>query len=128
MLWLTTIHIWSIPSRIDAARRYNDSGAVQSGPTNPRVAPAFDIVEEFTGPDDIIVYYRARTLTLYTDRRALQLGKTAIEAMTNLADYFMQNRQSDYSQPVATDRELEALGYLVVHDDPNWRLWRIPDD
>jgi len=128
VLWLTTIHIWSIPSRIDTARRYNDSGAVQSGPTNPRVAPAFDIVEEFTGPDDIIVYYRARTLTLYTDRRALQLGKTAIEAMTNLADYFMQNRQSDYSQPVATDRELEALGYLVVHDDPNWRLWRIPDD
>jgi hypothetical protein len=128
VLWLTTIHIWSIPARLDSANRYNDSGAVQSGPTNPRVASAFEIIDEHTRPDDIIVYYRARTLTLYTDRRALQLSTTAIPTMTAVADYFMQNRQSDYSQPVATDAELEALGYEVVYDDPNWRLWRIPQD
>jgi signal transduction histidine kinase len=127
-MWLTTIHIWSIPSRIDSARRYNDSGAVQSGPTNPRVTPAFEIVEDNTRPDDIIVYYRARTMTLYTDRRTLQLSTSAIPTMTRTADYFMQNRRSDYSQPVATDSELEALGYEVVYDDPNWRLWRVPDD
>jgi len=125
-LWLTTIHLWSIPSKIDAASRYNDSGAVQSGPTNERALDAFAIIEEHTRPDDIIVYYRARTLTLYTDRRALQLGTTAIPTMTQVADYFLQSVQSDYSQPVATSGELLALGYVVVFEDANWRLWRIP--
>ncbi len=125
-LWLVTIHVWSIPSKIDAASRYNDSGAVQSGPTNERSTDAFEIVEDHTRPDDVIVYFRARTLTLYTDRRSLQLGTTAIPEMTQIADYFMQNLNSDYSQPVATEAELETLGYEVVFEDANWRLWRIP--
>ena len=126
LLWLVAIHVWSIPSRVDAASRYNESGAVQSGPTNPRIAPAFDMVIEHTRPDDIIVFYRARTLTLYTDRRAVQLGTTAISKMSKIADYFMQNRQSDYSQPVASVSELRARGYEIVAEDAYWRLWRIP--
>jgi hypothetical protein len=128
LAWLVVIHLWSIPSKIDAAARFNDSGSVQSGPTNPKIEPAFEMVEEHTRPDDIIVFYRARTLTLYTDRRALQLGTTAISTMTELGDYFMQNKQSNYSQPVATPAELEALGYEIVAEDTYWRLWRIPHD
>ena len=125
-LWLATVHMWSIPSKIDAASRFNDAGSVQSGPTNERAVDAFAIVEEHTRPDDIIVFFRARTLSLYTDRRALQLGTTAIPTMTQMADYYMQNIQSEYSQPVATRAELEALGYVVAFEDANWRLWRIP--
>lgn len=128
LVWLTVIHARAIPARLDSARRFNDSGAVQSGPTNPRVERAFEIIDEYTRPDDIIVYYRARTLTLYTDRRALQLSPSAISTMTDIADYYLQNRISNYSQPMATDGELEALGYEVVHTDPEWRLWRIPHD
>ena len=125
-LWLATVHMWSIPSKIDAASRFNDAGSVQSGPTNERAVDAFAIIEEHTRPDDIIVFFRARTLSLYTDRRALQLGTTAIPTMTQMADYYMQNIQSEYSQPVATRAELEALGYVVAFEDANWRLWRIP--
>jgi hypothetical protein len=128
LVWLTVIHAGAIPARLDSARRFNDSGAVQSGPTNPRAERAFEIIDEYTRPDDIIVYYRARTLTLYTDRRALQLSPSAISTMTDIADYYLQSRISDYSQPLATDGELTALGYEVVHTDPEWRLWRIPHD
>lgn len=124
--WLSVVHVWELPSRMDAAQRYNDRGAIQSGPTNPRTEAAFEIVEEHTRPDDIIVFYRARSLTLYTERRALQLGTTAIPAMTQLADYFLQRLGSDYSQPVATEAELRALGYELVVDETDWRLWRIP--
>ena len=124
LLWLVAIHVWSIPSRVDAASRFNDGGGVQSGPTNPKIEGSFEMVLEHTRPDDIIVVRRARTLTLYTDRRALQL--TSVDRMTELADWYLQYKPENYSQPVASPEELEAIGYELVDEDPYWRLWRIP--
>jgi hypothetical protein len=126
LVWLVAIHVWSIPSKVDAADRYNDGGNVQSGPTNPKVEGSFEMVLDHTRPDDIIVVRRARTLTLYTDRRALQL--TSIARMTDLADWFLQYKPENYSQPVASPEDLEALGYELVDEDAYWRLWRIPHD
>lgn len=124
LVWLVLVHVWAIPSKVDAAHRYNDAGSVQSGPTNPRITPAFDMVLEHTRPDDIIVVRRARTLTLYTDRRALQLS--SVERMSQLGDWFLQYKPENYSQPAATPRELTALGYELVEENSHWRLWRIP--
>ena len=124
IVWLSAIHVWSIPSRVDAAARFNDSGSIQSGPTNPKITPSFEMVLEHTRPDDIIVVRRARTLTLYTDRRALQL--TSVGTMTELADWFLQYKPENYSQPVASPEELRSLGYELVDEDAYWRLWRIP--
>lgn len=124
ILWLTATHLWSIPSKVDAAARYNDGGNIQSGPTNPRITASFDMVLEHTRPDDIVVVRRARTLTLYTDRRALQL--TSIDRMSELGDWFLQYKPENYSQPVASPEELRALGYELVDEDDSWRLWRIP--
>ena len=76
--------------------RFNDSGATQSGPTNPRNEPVYDAILKNTHFDDIILYYRARTLTLYTDRRAYQT--TSVNNLWK-CDYFMQSLSSDYSQP-----------------------------
>ena len=84
------------------------------------------MVLDHTRPDDIIVVRRARTLTLYTDRRALQL--TSIARMTDLGDWFLQYKPENYSQPVASPEELRALGYELVDEDAYWRLWRIPHD
>ncbi|CAN5518574.1 hypothetical protein BH24ACT5_BH24ACT5_26900 [soil metagenome] len=124
LLYLTAVHTWSVKDKVADAHEFNDEGRVLSGPTNPKVADAFPAVLANTRPDDIIVYYRARTMTLYTDRRALQTNSFA--KMAGLGDYFMQNLNSDYSQPTVTETQLLNAGFDLVWDDDNWRLWRIP--
>ena len=124
-LWVTTLHVWALPSRLDVARHFNDSGATQSGPTNPRNEPVYDAILKNTHFDDIILYYRARTLTLYTDRRAYQT--TSVNNLWK-CDYFMQSLRSDYSQPRITGPELIQRGFTMVWANDDWRLWRCPAD
>jgi hypothetical protein len=124
-LWLSVYHVTDLPRRIDAAEQFNDSGAVQRGPMQEQNQRAMEIIEEHTRPGDIVVYYRARTATLYTGRRALQT--TSLDRMSSLGDWFLQNKTENYSQVVATFDQLVDAGYELVYEDTNWRLWRIPD-
>lgn len=125
-LWLVVLHVWALPARVDAADAFNASGQVQSGGLTARTEPAFDAILKYTRQDDVVVYYRVRSMTLYTDRRGVQT--TLIDKAARLGDYFMQNLRSNYSQPVATEGELSARGWVVVWEDANWRLWRIVRD
>ena len=124
-LWLAVYHVTDLPRRIDAAQTFNDSGAVQRGPALEQNQVAMEAIEKYTPPDEIVVYYRARTATLYTDRLALQT--TSLNNMVANGDWFMQNKKDNYSQVVATAQQLEAAGFELVWEDDNWRLWRIPD-
>ena len=124
-LWVTGVHLWSIPSRLDAARSFNNSGATQSGPTNPRNVPVYDAILKNTHIDDVILYYRARTLTLYTDRRAYQT--TSVNNLWK-CDYFMQSLRSDYSQPVISSEALIDRKFTIVWENPDWRLWKCDPD
>jgi hypothetical protein len=123
VLWVGVVHVWALPARVDAAQRFNDSGQVQPGGDTPRNRAAFDAINRYTRQDDIVVFYRVRTMTLYTDRRGVQTG--LIDKAERLGDYFMQNLRSDYSQPTANESQLRARGWEVVWEDGNWRLWRI---
>src|SRR5690606_32444075 len=71
-LWLSVLHVNDLPGRLRAADRYNDAGQVQPGGLTPTTAPAFAAIEEHTDTDDVVVYFRARTMTLYTGRRGVQ--------------------------------------------------------
>lgn len=126
VLWTTAVHVWVLPARVDAAQRFNDAGALQSGGDTPRNHAAFGAIETYTREDDIVVFYRVRTMTLYTGRRGVQTS--LLSKATLLADYFMQNLRSDYSQPRATKSQLLALGWEIVWEDGNWRLWRIASE
>jgi hypothetical protein len=123
-LWIAALHVHDLPARLRAADRYNDSGQVQSGGVTEISAPAFAAIERYTDADDVIVYYRVRTMTLYTGRRGVQT--TNLDKAARLGDYFMQNLQREYSQPKATENDLLARGWVVVWEDENWRLWEIP--
>ena len=83
----------------------------------------FAAVEEHTPPDAVVVFFRARTMTLYTDRRTLQT--TDVERMLQRADYYAQLRNSDYSQP-ASPGEARQLGMEEVWSDARWILWKLP--
>ena len=123
---LVVAHGVVLAGDISDAQQYNDAGRVQSGPSNPAVAPIFDAVDEFTEPDAIVAYYRARTMTLMTDRRAFQTKK--IDKISERADYYAERRNSTYWQPELTAAEARRAGFEEVWSDQRWILWRLPDD
>jgi hypothetical protein len=84
-----------------------------------------EAIEKYTPPDETVVYYRARTATLFTGRRALQT--TSFGNMVSNGDWFMQNKKDNYSQVVATADQLDASGFELVWENDDWRLWRIPE-
>ena len=84
------MHAAVLPGDISDVQDLNRIGQQPFGPTDPRVTPVFDAVERHTRPDDIIAFYRARTMTLYTDRRAFQT--TLVDRISQRADYFAQQR------------------------------------
>ena len=123
---LVVAHGVVLAGDISDAQRYNDLGRVQSGPSNPVVAPIFEAVDEFTPPDAIIVYYRARTMTLLTDRRAFQTKQ--LDRIVDRADFYAQRRNSTYWQPELTPAEARQAGFEEVWSDQRWILWRLPEN
>ena len=117
-------HLVVLPGKIGDARDYDAAGRIQSGPTNPSVAPIFDAVSAFTPPDAIIAYYRARTMTLLTDRRSFQTKD--LERISQNADYFAQRRGSTYWQPTLGVGDARRAGFEEVWSDATWILWRTP--
>ncbi|MEM9516301.1 MAG: hypothetical protein AAGA42_15730, partial [Actinomycetota bacterium] len=109
---------------ISDVRDFNNADRVQWGPANPTVDAVFDAVDEFTDDDDVVAYYRARTMTLITDRRSFQSGR--IDHIAENADYFAQRRNSTYWQPELDPVLAEQLGFVEVWSDPAWVLWRTP--
>ena len=124
LVHLLVVHAAVLPGRVSAVGKANRDGQQQTGPTSPSIAPIFAAVAEETGPDDVVAFYRARLMTMLTERRAIQT--TDLELVRQRADYFAQQRRSDYSQPDITEAEARALGFVAVWSDRNWVLWRLP--
>ncbi|MET0578805.1 MAG: hypothetical protein ABW122_09110, partial [Ilumatobacteraceae bacterium] len=125
LLYVVAVHAFALPDDVSAARDFDRSGRQQVGPTDPAITPIFEAVEQHTDPTSVIAYYRARTMTLLTDRRSIQT--TDIDRVMQSADYYAQMRYSDYSQPDITPNEAAALGLVEVWSDARWILWRVPD-
>ncbi|MBI5088290.1 MAG: hypothetical protein HZB15_05365, partial [Actinobacteria bacterium] len=123
ILWLVIVHIAAVPGKIGDAQDFNDSGRVQVGPTHPEFLPIFEAVRDHTPPDAVIDYFRARTMTLLTDRVAIQ--QTSLDRIRERADYYAQRRGRDYWQPKLTMEQGLALGFEVVWQDANWILWKV---
>ncbi len=118
-------HLVVLAGDISDAQEYNDAGRVQSGPSNPTVAPIFEAVDSLTPPDAIIAYYRARTMTLMTDRRSLQSKR--LDRIVERADYYAERRNSTYWQPDLDAGAARVAGFEEVWSDQRWILWRLPD-
>ncbi|HSP27539.1 MAG TPA: hypothetical protein VLN74_03240 [Ilumatobacteraceae bacterium] len=122
---LVVAHLVVLPGDISEAQEYNDVGRVQSGPSNPGVVPIFDAVNSLTPPDSIVAYFRARTMTLLTDRRSFQTKH--LDRIIGRADYYAERRNSTYWQPDLSAAEARRAGFVEVWSDQRWILWRLPD-
>jgi hypothetical protein len=124
LLLMVVAHLRVLPGEISDARDFDARGGVQWGPGHPDVQPVFAAVERHTRVDDVVVYYRARTMTLVTDRRSFQTDE--LDRVAQRADYFAQRRNSSYSQPELDPATARAEGWEEVWSDERWILWRVP--
>ncbi len=122
---LVVAHGVVLAGDISDAREYNNAGREQSGPSNPSVAPIFDAVNRLTPPDAIVVHFRARTMTLLTDRLSFQTKD--LDRIALRGDYYAERRDSTFWQPELTPEIAEAAGFEEIWSDQRWILWRLPN-
>ncbi|WP_040492401.1 hypothetical protein [Ilumatobacter nonamiensis] len=120
---LLIAHAVTLPTEIDDVRQFAADGRTLSGPSNPDSVPLYDAVNEMTPPDAVIAFYRARTMTLLTDRRSFQSNH--LDKVSLGADYFAQRRRDSGWQPDVD--EMATSGFVEIWSDDTWILWRIPD-
>ncbi len=125
LLYVVAVHTVVLPDDVSAAGDSDRSGNQPLGPTDAAITPIYDAVEELTEPTAVVAYYRARTMTLLTDRRTIQT--TDIDRVMQRADYYAQMRFLIYFQPYITPNEAAELGLVEVWSDNRWILWRVPD-
>ena len=95
-----------------------------NGPTTPAAVEMADAVKRCTKGNDVVAFFRARALSMLTDRKAIQSGD--INLITQRADWYMMNVGSTYSQPLVDDAMAADLGLEKVWQNAEWVLWLIP--
>lgn len=94
------------------------------GPDHPAAQEMFQAVRDRTRGDDVVAFFRARAMNLYTERRSLQL--TRADQITQRADWYAMQKNSTYSQALVSPEEGAELGWVVEWENDHWVLWRIP--
>jgi len=113
------------PSAVRDARKFDRNGGVLSGPTQATSEEMFAAVRQYTHLDDLVAFYKARALTLYTDRRAVQSKELSL--ILERADWFVMGRSGTIGIPILSDAEARAVGLTEVWSNSAWILWRVPD-
>ena len=120
----TAHHLTKVPSQVAYAADLRDMGAVLDGPDAPYAQAAFTAVRTYTHEDDVVAFFKARALTYFTGRRAVQSSE--LDVVQQRADYSMMRKDSTFSQSLVTDSEAAAMGWVKVWEDDEWVLWRLP--
>ena len=102
----------------------------QPGPQEKNQLDMFDAVRRYTKGTSIIVFNRARTMTLYTGRLSVQGND--LHFTERAGDYYAMYLEPDgtpgsYSQYALTDKEAAATGFVKIWSNPQWVLWKNPD-
>ena len=77
-----------------------------------------------THQSDVVAFFKARALTLFTDRRAVQ--SSDLQVLRERSDFFLARRGSSFSQPFVTDEQAARMGWTAVWQDERWVLWQLP--
>ena len=126
-LWLAVYPRHGPARRVDAAQPTTTPAPCSADRDRSRTRPPWTLIEKYTRPDDIVVYYRARTATLYTGRRPCRPTSFEQHGGQRRLVHAEQEGQllaGRWRPPSSSS----AAGFELVWEDDNWRLWRIPDE
>lgn len=110
---------------IHSTRYHLDYDYVVNGPESPSAQQMFATVKERTLPDDVILFFRARAMILYTDRRAIQGSN--LEHLLPRVNWYVMAKGSTYSQRLLTDDEAAGLRLTKIWENDGWVLWKPPE-
>ncbi|MBA2437129.1 MAG: hypothetical protein H0V52_02115 [Acidimicrobiia bacterium] len=97
---------------------------VVHGPEAPDAQEMFAAVKDLTQEDDVILFFRSRAMTLYTDRRSV-MGAN-LEELLPRSDWYVMAKGSTYSQKLLTDAEAATYGLTKTWENTAWIMWRVP--
>ena len=121
---LAVVHVGQLSGPIRAVHRANEGGVVQDGPLSPDAVEALDAVRHHTHHGDVVAFFKARAMTFFTDRRAVQSSDLLV--VRERADFFLARRDSGFSQPRVSAAEASSMGWIEVWHNEEWTLWRLP--
>lgn len=122
---LLIANVVDIPTAVRQARHFDRSGSVQVGPEQASSQEMFAAVRMYTHRDDLVAFFKARALTLFTDRRSVQSKDLAI--ILQRADWFVMGRSAPIGIPILTGPEVRSAGLVSVWSNSEWTLWRVPE-
>ena len=114
----------NIADTVRSTRYHLDYSYVVHGPESPDAQQMFAAVKERTRADDVILFFRSRAMTLYSDRRSV-MGSD-LELLLPRSDWYVMAKDSTYSQKLLTDDEAAAYGLTKVWENEGWVMWRVP--
>jgi hypothetical protein len=95
-----------------------------NGPTSQPALEMEQKVIACTRGTDVVVFFRARAMSMLTERRSIQTGSADI--MMQRGDWYVMAKGSDYSQPLISDDQARRLGLRKIWENSEWVLWLIP--
>ncbi len=115
----------NLPGFRNALTYHRTYSYIENGPDTVPAKEMFLKVRELTRPNDVILCFRARAMNLLTGRRAVQ--NTDLKRMSNVADWYVMEKGSSYSQTLVASADAPAFGLTMVWENTGWVLWRFDD-
>lgn len=94
------------------------------GPGHPAVTELFSAVRDLTDQRDVVVFFQARSMNLYTGRLAIQGNSESM--VLRRGDWYAMERDSDYIQTPLTAERAAEMGLVSVWENERFVLWRVP--
>ena len=129
MLASATVGMLMIANASDTAHKTtfrHDFGTYTfDGVAQPSWQELFSEVRTVTRPTDVVAFFRARTMVLYTDRNSIQ--SQGIETVVQNADYYAQRKDpTNYSQAPLDADAAASLGFQKIWENSQFILWQVP--
>ena len=107
-----------------AVKYHLQYNGVIHGPTSPEAIEMEQMVVQCTRGDDVVAFFRARAMSMLTDRRSIQTGD--INQIMQRSDWYVMEKNSTYSQPLVDDATARSLHLRKIWENSDWVLWLIP--
>jgi hypothetical protein len=95
-----------------------------NGPESADAKQMFTALRDVSRGDDVILFFRARAMTLYTQQRAIQGSN--LDQLLKRSDWYVMAKDSTYSQTLLSDEEGAARGLTKAWENASWVIWRVP--
>ena len=96
----------------------------QDGPATTSAQQMFAEVRRATASTDVVAFFRARALALYTGRQTLQL--TQVDQILQRANWYVMVKDSTYSQVLISDQQAAQSHMVKVWQNDQYVLWHVP--